>query len=526
MIDEFLFYQVEKAFPPYTVRVIFHIPKAKLGPGTISCLTSEQKAEASLYVLNFHERMKFEILTPAEEIVVGRPIEVRCQVNIYNFTNQLAVRYGHAKYDATGFRFKYAWVVNYNLTVTTEDRISCSATEKTTGLVLKRTLSMNVNAPSDMVTDASIAEEIDLTEIETPIIPSEYEFSLEKLSFGGQMGEGAFGIVRTAVARDIYVHEPYTTVAVKTLKPHCAEYIVDDFIVELQTMVSIGQHLNIVNLLGAVTKNMLRRNIMIIFEHCKYGSLDVFLTTNRSRFVDCSSALEDLDNWRSPNPEGQSQETPVGEIQFNTTSLICWAAQIASGMTYLASKNILHGDLAARNILLCDANVVKISDFGLARTLYRGIYRRQGDALVPIKWIAVECFKELTFSTKTDVWSFGVLLWELFSLGETPYPGITNGTEMYNHLDNGNRLEKPSYCSAEMYEIMIRCWYVCAKLRPDFKQLAYDINEMLPDELQNYYVALNGPYMKRNVLRGIRNREEEPVVFSIAADADVFVGSP
>ncbi|KFB41183.1 hypothetical protein ZHAS_00008745 [Anopheles sinensis] len=352
-------------------------------------------------------------------------------------------------------------------------------------------------------------------------MPSEYEFSLEKLTFGDQLGEGAFGVVRKAVARDIYVHEPSTTVAVKTLKPQCSDYVVDDFISELKTMVSIGQHLNIVNLLGAVTTNRLKRNIIIIFEYCQHGSLDVFLTTNRSRFVDCSSMLRDLDNWRTHNPEGQREETPVGEIQFNTTSLICWAAQVATGMTYLASKNVLHGDLAARNVLLCDKNVVKISDFGLSRTLYRGIYKKQSDSPVPIKWIAVECFKELVFSTKTDVWAFGVFLWELFSLGATPYPGVTNGTEMYNLLETGHRMPKPNTCSREMYDIMIRCWYVCARKRPDFSELAYIINEMLPDELKNYYIALNGPYVKKNALQGIISSSVQPIVPNASADATV-----
>ena len=113
-------------------------------------------------------------------------------------------------------------------------------------------------------------------------------------------------------------------------------------------------------------------------------------------------------------------------------------------MDYLAGKKVLHGDLACRNILLAADNVVKICDFGLAKDMYKtDNYRKKTDGPLPIKWMAIESLRDRVFSTQSDVWSFGIVLWEMFSLGKTPYPGIDPGASFYEKLLNGYRMEKP-----------------------------------------------------------------------------------
>lgn len=134
-----------------------------------------------------------------------------------------------------------------------------------------------------------------------------------------------------------------------------------------------------------------------------------------------------------------------------TSTLVCWAFQVARAMDYLSSRNILHGDLAARNILLCDDNVVKVCDFGLARTMYNSNnYKKKGEAPLPFKWLALESLTDHVFSTYSDIWSYGIVLWELFSLAKVPYPGMNADENLYNKLRDGYRMEKPQYANLEM----------------------------------------------------------------------------
>ncbi|KFB51262.1 hypothetical protein ZHAS_00019308 [Anopheles sinensis] len=269
-------------------------------------------------------------------------------------------------------------------------------------------------------------------------------------------------------------------------------------------MIQIGLHMNIVYFLGAVTKDRARGKIMLIFEYCQYGSLDVFLRDNAQRFVGC---LDQLQNYEVCNAQlemthvDQEDKTDIGEWQLKTTDLISWASQVANGMDYLSSRNILHGDLAARNVLLYSLKVAKISDFGLSRKLERGIYKKSTDSPLPYKWLALECFTDGSFSVKTDVWAFGVFLWELFSLGATPYPGVTDGKQLLTMLQNAYRLENPAHSNQELYDLMLSCWYVVPHRRPDFRELASVFNAMLPVELRNIYIALQSQYIQQAILR-------------------------
>ena len=158
-------------------------------------------------------------------------------------------------------------------------------------------------------------------------------------------------------------------------------------------------------------------------------------------------------------------------------------------MEYLASKKVMHGDLACRNILLASDNVVKICDFGLAKDIYKtNNYHKESDGPLPVKWLAVECLRDRIFSTQSDVWAFGnclesifhphhidfkgVVLWELFSLGKTPYPGIEPGQELYEKLIKNYRMAQPQFCPHNIYKIMLECWNAEPKERPRFREMA------------------------------------------------------
>ncbi|XP_058124366.1 platelet-derived growth factor receptor beta-like [Anopheles ziemanni] len=260
-----------------------------------------------------------------------------------------------------------------------------------------------------------------------------------------------------AQAKDIMVHEPFTTVAVKQTKDCGRASIIQGMISEIKMMILVGQHLNIVNFLGTVTENIESNELMIILEYCRYGNVLSFMQSKRSTFVNC---IDDLPiTWISSimNPEpGESDPDDESQMSLRTTDLVCWATQIAFGMEYLSSKNIFHGDLAARNVLLCEKGVVKIADFGLAREFNCVThYKKARNDRVPFKWMALESIFEHKFSIKTDVWSYGVLLWELFTLGMPPYPTLAVNDEFFQKLRDGYRLDKPMYANEDIYATML-----------------------------------------------------------------------
>ncbi|KAH8324484.1 hypothetical protein KR074_008389 [Drosophila pseudoananassae] len=221
-----------------------------------------------------------------------------------------------------------------------------------------------------------------------------------------------------------------------------------------------------------------------------------------------TSSLISLDTDTDPHDEeykpiwGSNYEIDSTKpITLTTSDLVSWAFQVARGMEYLSSKQVLHGDLAARNILLCEKNVVKICDFGLARSLYQNYYKKE-NGKIPIKWLALESLRDHVFSTKSDVWSFGIVLWEMFSLAMVPYPGIDQN-QIFQKLSDGYRMEKPPYANQELYDIMLECWQKIPQSRPSFNDLVLRFSQILGEEICNQYVDMNNPYLQNNLERAI-----------------------
>uniref|UniRef100_A0A8C4Q1A1 receptor protein-tyrosine kinase n=1 Tax=Eptatretus burgeri TaxID=7764 RepID=A0A8C4Q1A1_EPTBU len=349
------------------------------------------------------------------------------------------------------------------------------------------------------------------------------------------MEASAFGIDKSSTCK---------TVAVKMLKEGATSSEYRALMSELKILIHIGHHLNVVNLLGACTKP--GGPLMVIVEYCKHGNLSNYLRSKREDFYTCKEkaevtkvrpinehihTLEDdieedeeqtkrrkrkkkdykkrlssVDSSESSTSSGFAEEHWLSEAEdeededpdkklLTMEDLICYSFQVAKGMAFLASRKCIHRDLAARNILLAKNNVVKICDFGLARDIYKDPdYVRKGDARLPLKWMAPECIFDKVYTTQCDVWSFGVLLWEIFSLGASPYPGVHIDEEFCHRLKEGIRMKPPEYASPAIYEIMLECWFGNPQDRPTFAMLVDRLGDLLEANVQEDgkdYIPLN-----------------------------------
>ncbi|KAL3613031.1 hypothetical protein CASFOL_043128 [Castilleja foliolosa] len=216
--------------------------------------------------------------------------------------------------------------------------------------------------------------------------------------------------------------------------------------------------------------------------------------------------------WRS-NYESDYSFDGRSPRPLCSRDLLAWSFQIARGMEYLASRKILHGDLAARNILLAEDNVIKICDFGLARSMYKNDeYQKKENSPLPVKWLAIECMTDRIFTTQSDVWSFGIVLWEIFSLAKTPYPNISP-SGLLSWLSDGHRLEKPAHADDRLYDVMRSCWLEKPTTRPSFTYLQEILGSFLEDNVRNHYVDLNATYMDMNA----KHAGEEDYLAMVAA---------
>uniref|UniRef100_A0AAY4E811 receptor protein-tyrosine kinase n=1 Tax=Denticeps clupeoides TaxID=299321 RepID=A0AAY4E811_9TELE len=351
-----------------------------------------------------------------------------------------------------------------------------------------------------------------------PYDSSKWEFPRDRLRLGKILGHGAFGKVVEASAFGIDKLSTCKTVAVKMLKGGATNNEWKALMSELKILIHIGHHLNVVNLLGACTKP--GGPLMIIVEFCKYGNLSNYLRSKRSDFVVCkvrhsqqikhltesccdlselikrrlesvastgSSASSGFIEDKSYCDSEEEEEDPEDLYKRVLTmeDLICYSFQVAKGMEFLASRKCIHRDLAARNILLSENNVVKICDFGLARDIYKDPdYVRKGDARLPLKWMAPEAIFDKIYTTQSDVWSFGVLMWEIFSLGASPYPGLQIDEEFCCRLKEGTRMRAPEFATSEIYQTMLDCWQGEPLKRPTFTELVEILGDLLQASVQ------------------------------------------
>uniref|UniRef100_A0A8D0H9R6 Tyrosine-protein kinase n=1 Tax=Sphenodon punctatus TaxID=8508 RepID=A0A8D0H9R6_SPHPU len=277
-------------------------------------------------------------------------------------------------------------------------------------------------------------------------IHDKWEMERTDITMKHKLGGGQYGEVYVGVWKKYNL-----TVAVKTLKEDTME--VEEFLKEAAVMKEI-KHPNLVQLLGVCT---LEPPFYIVTEYMPYGNL--------------------LDYLRECNRE-----------EVTAVVLLYMATQISSAMEYLEKKNFIHRDLAARNCLVGENHVVKVADFGLSRLMTGDTYTAHAGAKFPIKWTAPESLAYNTFSIKSDVWAFGVLLWEIATYGMSPYPGI-DLSQVYDLLEKGYRMEQPEGCPPKVYELMRSCWKWNPPDRPSFAETHQAFETMFHDSSISEEVA-------------------------------------
>ncbi|XP_029451095.1 tyrosine-protein kinase FRK [Rhinatrema bivittatum] len=274
----------------------------------------------------------------------------------------------------------------------------------------------------------------------------EWEIDRNSLKLLKKLGSGQYGDVWEGMWNNT------TPVAIKTLKPGYMEQ--RDFLREAETMKKL-RHPKLIQLYAVCS---LEDPIYIVTELMRHGSLLLYLQNDGGSTI----KLE--------------QQVDI-------------AAQVAAGMAYLESQNYVHRDLAARNVLVGEHDVYKVADFGLTRIFQAengNVYEPKPGTKLPIKWTAPEALQFNKFSVKSDVWSFGVLLYEIVTYGKMPYLGL-NGNQVLQKLLKGERMLQPPDTSPDLYQIMLDCWKKVPEERPTFETLQWQLDDFFETESQSYF---------------------------------------
>ncbi|XP_026217646.1 receptor-type tyrosine-protein kinase FLT3 [Anabas testudineus] len=377
-----------------------------------------------------------------------------------------------------------------------------------------------------------------------------WEFPRENLELGKELGSGAFGMVVQATAYGINKPGMSQQVAVKMLKEKHQAMEKEALMSELKMLIHIGHHTNIVNLLGACTES---GPVYLIFQYCCYGDLLNYLKSNSEHYhksvTDAfvkdrfSSIYHNLqlrkselgDNYVPMYPSATRGQEEIALLNLSSADmdiyeeilenlenqrddlqtltfddLLSFAFQVAKGMDFLSSKNCIHRDLAARNVLVTNGRLVKIGDFGLARDIDNDSnYVVRGNVRLPVKWMAPESIFQGMYTMQSDVWAYGILLWEIFSLGVTPYPGVKVDHTFYSMIERGFKMECPYYASNSVYDIMCECWDLDPNHRPSFSKLVSFMCNQLTDREEKLY---------HNMLdQTLSDQQSAPAILDISA---------
>nr|XP_057902723.1 focal adhesion kinase 1-like isoform X10 [Doryrhamphus excisus] len=270
----------------------------------------------------------------------------------------------------------------------------------------------------------------------------DYEIQRDRIELGRCIGEGQFGDVHQGVYN--IPDKPSLAVAIKTCKNCTSDSVREKFLQEALTMRQFD-HPHIVKLIGVITENP----VWIIMELCTLGELRSFLQ--------------------------------VRKYSLDLATLILFAYQLSTALAYLESKRFVHRDIAARNVLVSSVDCVMLGDFGLSRYMEDSSYYKASKGKLPIKWMAPESINFRRFTSASDVWMFGVCMWEILMYGIKPFQGVKNN-DVIGRIENGERLAMPPQCPPTLYSLMTKCWSYDPSKRPRFTELKTQLSAILEEE--------------------------------------------
>ncbi|XP_035536878.1 protein tyrosine kinase 2aa isoform X1 [Morone saxatilis] len=270
----------------------------------------------------------------------------------------------------------------------------------------------------------------------------DYEIQRDRIELGRCIGEGQFGDVHQGVYNS--PDKPALNVAIKTCKNCTSDSVREKFLQEALTMRQFD-HPHIVKLIGVITENP----VWIIMELCTLGELRSFLQ--------------------------------VRKYSLDLATLILFAYQLSTALAYLESKRFVHRDIAARNVLVSSVDCVMLGDFGLSRYMEDSSYYKASKGKLPIKWMAPESINFRRFTSASDVWMFGVCMWEILMYGIKPFQGVKNN-DVIGRIENGERLAMPPQCPPTLYSLMTKCWSYDPSKRPRFTELKTQLSTILEEE--------------------------------------------
>ncbi|XP_046384921.1 focal adhesion kinase 1 [Ischnura elegans] len=296
-------------------------------------------------------------------------------------------------------------------------------------------------APTGTMLSEDYAEIVDEEGDYSTPATRDYELERAQIELAEIIGEGQFGDVHKGMYRGPGQPIP---VAVKTCKADADIATAEKFLEEAYIMQQFD-HPHIIKLIGVCSDSP----IWIVMELAKLGEMRAYLQSNAHR--------------------------------LHLATLLLYTFQLSTALSYLESKKFVHRDIAARNVLVSSHNCVKLADFGLSRWVEDQSYYKASKGKLPIKWMAPESINFRRFTTASDVWMFGVCMWEILMLGVKPFQGVKNN-DVIGKIENGERLALPQSCPPRLYSLMSQCWSYEPSKRPSFKEIKEVLNEILLEE--------------------------------------------